>query len=299
MPLDLSVIITVWNVKDLALRAIRSVRASTHAIRYEILVVDDLSPDGAAEAILAEFPPVQFPEVIVLRNARNLGFAGSNNVGLRQAQGRYVLLLNADTEVQPDALDEMVRFMDEHPDAGASTCRLELPNGQLDPASVRTIPTRTSAFYQALGLHRLFPKSKRFAKYTASSFIDQSRTQKIECLVGAFALVRREVVESVGLLDEQFFMYGEDIDWCYRILQAGWSIYYHPAARVIHYKGESNKQRALRMNYEFHRAMVLFYRKHYAGKSFFLLDWFTYAGICLRCFFSYVRLLISRPLRFR
>lgn len=291
---DLSVCITVWNVKELALRAIRSIKQHTHRISYEIIVVDDASPDGAGNAIEKEFPDVK-----LIRNEENAGFAKANNIGMLEAKGRYLLLLNADTEVTPWALDEMVRFMDAHPDAGASTCRLELPDGNLDRACVRSIPTRTSGLFQALGLHRLFPKSQTFARYYASSRLDLSKVQQIECLVGAFALVRSKILDTVGLLDERFFMYGEDVDWCYRILKAGWKIYYNPRARVIHHKGESNKQRALRMNYEFHRAMALFYEKHYAGGSPLLLNWLTYGGIWLRCAFSYIRLLISKPLRFR
>jgi GT2 family glycosyltransferase len=193
-----------------------------------------------------------------------------------------VLLLNSDTIVGEDTFRVMVDFLDAHPQVGAAGCKVVLPDGSLDKACRRSFPTPLNSLYQALKLDRLFPNSPRFASYNLT-YLDEDESYPVDCLVGAFMMVRRKAIEQVGMLDEMFFMYGEDIDWCYRIKRAGWEIWYVPATTIIHYKGASSKKKKVRMIWEFHRAMILYYKKHHAKDSFFLLNWLVYLGVFGRC----------------
>jgi GT2 family glycosyltransferase len=272
-PIDLSIIIVNYKTRRLTLNAIASVCRSFTCYQYEILLVDNASEDGVLDEAAA-----RYPEVIGIANAENVGFARANNQAMRRACGRYLLLLNSDTVVESDTLNEMIRFMDEHPRVGASGCKIVLPDGQLDKACKRGFPTPSASFYYAFGISRLFPQNPKYNGYQMGH-LDPNLSQPIDCLVGAFLLVRREVYEQVGGLDEAFFMYGEDIDWCYRIKQAGWDNWYHPAVRIIHYKGASSRRKPAKIVYEFHRAMALFHRKHYAQKYSVLTNLAVYAGI--------------------
>jgi hypothetical protein len=271
--MDLSILIVNYNTCDLTLEALRSVYASATSRVYEVIVIDNASQDGSVEAIRAEFPQVR-----LIENAENAGFAKANNQGIRIARGRYVLLLNSDTIVERDTLETMLSFMDGHPEVGASGCKVVLPDGSLDKACRRGFPTPANSFYYAFGIAKLFPNHPRFNGYQLGH-LDPDRDYPVDCLVGAFMLVRRETIEQVGGLDEQFFMYGEDIDWCYRIKLAGWRIHYYPYARIIHYKGASSRKKPFKILYEFHRAMWLFHRKHYRKRYNFLVNWCVYTGI--------------------
>ncbi|WP_438434753.1 glycosyltransferase family 2 protein [Gorillibacterium sp. sgz500922] len=271
--MDLSIIILNYKTRRLTLDAVASVYQSVTDYAFEIILVDNASGDG-----LLEEAADRYPEIVRIANAENVGFARANNQGMRAARGRYLLLLNSDTVVEPDTLDEMVRFMDRHPQVGASGCKILLPDGQLDKACKRGFPTPSASFYYAFGISRLFPKNPKYNGYQMGH-LDPDLSQPIDCLVGAFLMVRREAYEQVGGLDEAFFMYGEDIDWCYRIKQAGWENWYHPAVRIIHYKGASSRRKPVKIVYEFHRAMALFHRKHYAKKYSALTNLAVYAGI--------------------
>jgi len=274
--MDLSIIIVNYNTKALLRQTLESVFRNHPKYRFEVFVVDNNSSDGSCGMIQE-----MFPQVDLIKNGKNLGFSRANNQAIRISQGRYILLLNSDTVVLPGALDTMIEFLEENPHVGAAGCKVVLPKGKLDLACRRSFPTPLNALFQAVGLSKLFPKSPLFAQYNLT-YLDEDKTYPVDCIVGAFMMVRRETIEQVGLLDELFFMYGEDIDWCYRIKQAGWEIYYHPKAKIIHYKGASSEKRKYRMIYEFHRAMVTFYRKHYARKKFFLVNWLVIIGIWLR-----------------
>ena len=274
--MDLSIIIVNYNTKELLCQTLESVFRNHPKYRFEVFVVDNHSTDGSCEMVRE-----MFPQVLLIENDENEGFSRANNQAIKVSQGRYVLLLNSDTIVLADALDTMLEFLEDNPSIGAVGCKVVLPNGKLDLACRRSFPTPMNALFQALGLSRLFPKNPLFAQYNLTH-LDEDKTYPVDCLVGAFMMVRRETIEQVGLLDENFFMYGEDIDWCYRIKQAGWEIYYHPGAKIIHYKGASSEKRKYRMIYEFHRAMLIFYTKHYARKKFFLVNWLVITGIWLR-----------------
>ncbi len=274
--MDVSIIVVSYNTCELTLRALRSIEQSQTDFRVETIVVDNHSNDASVSTIQA-----QFPQVGLIRNAANLGFAKANNLGIRQAGGRYILLLNSDTVLQKDTLDVMLRFMDGHPRVGASGCKVVLPDGSLDKSCRRGFPTPSAAFYYAFGFSRLFPNRPRFNQYQLGH-LDPDREYPVDCLVGAFMLVRREAVEQAGLLDEDFFMYGEDIDWCYRIKQAGWEIYYYPRTSIVHHKGASSRSMPLRIIYEFHRAMILFHRKHYRQKYTWFTNTLVYLGVGIK-----------------
>ncbi len=214
-----------------------------------------------------------FTQVNLLRSYRNGGYAYANNLALRTILGRepeafprYVLLLNPDTVLPATALSAMLSFMDSHLNAGAAGPKLIRQNGSLDLACRRSFPTPEVSFYRLFGLSKLFPSSKRFGRYNLT-YLDPNHVAEVDSVVGAFMLVRGEALEKVGLLDEGFFMYGEDLDWAYRIKQLGWKVYYNGTVEVLHYKGESSRQRSLATSFEFYRAMLTFYRKHYAGNS--------------------------------
>jgi len=273
--MDLSILIVNYNTRELTLAAIRSVYASVTDYRYEVILIDNHSSDGSVEAIRRTYPQVK-----LIMNAENVGFARANNQGIRQASGRYILLLNSDTVIQPDTLDIMLDFMDRHPKVGASGCKVVLPDGSLDKACRRGFPTPSASFYYIMGLSKLFPHVPRFNQYQLG-YLDPDEEYPVDSLVGAFMLVRREAIDQAGLLDESFFMYGEDIDWCYRLKQAGWQIYY-PKTSIIHYKGAGKKYKPPRIVYEFHRAMILFHRKHYHKNYSWIVNFTIYAGIWLK-----------------
>lgn len=274
--MDLSIIILNYNTCELTLKALRSVYASRTGYQFEVILIDNASSDSSVEKIREEFPQVQ-----LIENQENVGFAKANNQGMRIATGRYILLLNSDTIVQIDTLEIMVRFMDEHPDVGASGCKVILPDGSLDKACRRGFPTPSASFYYAFGISKLFPHVPRFNQYQLG-YLNPDEEYPVDCLVGAFMLVRSKAIDEVGLLDEQFFMYGEDVDWCYRIKQAGWTNYYYPKTHIIHYKGASSRKRPLKIVYEFHRAMYLFHRKHFRSRYSLPTNLMVYGGIGLK-----------------
>lgn len=274
--MDLSILILSYNTRELTLEALRSVYRSQTSYSYEVIVVDNRSADDSVVSIRREFPQVQ-----LICNDENVGFAKANNQAMRVASGRYFLLLNSDTVIAPDSLEIMLRFMDDHPVVGASGCKVVLPDGSLDKACRRGFPTPSASFYYAFGIAKLFPHIPRFNQYQLG-YLSPDEAYPVDCLVGAFMLVRRETVEQVGVLDEDFFMYGEDIDWCYRIKQAGWEVFYYPLTTIVHHKRASSRRKPLKITYEFHRAMVLFHRKHYKNKYNALVNGLVYAGIGIK-----------------
>jgi GT2 family glycosyltransferase len=226
-----------------------------------------------------------------VRSPRNLGFAGGNNLALTrvlktvatetQRRNAFVLLLNSDTDVAPDALGICLEFMRAHPRAGVVGPKVVLPDGTLDLACRRGFPTPANAFWKLTGLARLFPRNPRFSGYNLTH-LDDDETVEVDAVMGAFMLVRLSAVADVGPLDEQFFMYGEDLDWAYRLKAHGWQVWYHPLAHVRHLKGATTRTQSRRMLMEFYRAMWLFHRKHYAARNVFLLNWLVVSGIALR-----------------
>ena len=274
--LDLSVVIVNYNTRDLLRDCLRSALESRDSILFEVAVVDNASTDGSTDMVRSEFPQVR-----LIASAVNGGYAYANNLGLKAAQqARYYLLLNPDTILPPSALADMVAYMDSRPDAGISGPRLVLADGSLDLACRRGFPSPAVSLYRLSGLSRLFPKSRRFGRYNMT-YLDPDEEAEVDSVVGAFMMVRAEAMAQVGLLDETFFMYGEDLDWAFRIKQAGWKVYYNPAVTVLHYKRAASRH-SKRAQYEFQRAMLVFYKKHYAATTNRLLHFGILCALALR-----------------
>ncbi|MDX2141107.1 MAG: glycosyltransferase family 2 protein [Chloroflexota bacterium] len=283
---DLGIVIVNWNTRDLLRTCLQTVYASTGAFSYRVVVVDNASPDGSADMVAREFPQAH-----LIASPDNLGYPKGNNVGLR-ALGyhgasavdadapRYALLLNPDTEVPPDALYNMVRFMDSRPDVGIAGPKLVLPDGSLDKACRRGFPTPLVSAYHFMGLAKLFPKSETFGRYNMT-YLDPDVETEVDSVVGAYMQVRREAIAQVGLLDEVFFMYGEDLDWAFRIKSAGWKVVYHPKVTVKHVKRAASKQ-SKRAQFEFWRAMLIFYRKHYQQTTPWWLHGLVMTGLLVK-----------------
>nr|WP_076119164.1 glycosyltransferase family 2 protein [Paenibacillus odorifer] len=289
MNVDVSILIVNYNTCRLTMDCLRSVYDSETNYSYEIILIDNNSRDESVEKISREFPGV-----MLIANNDNVGFARANNQGMEASSGRYVLLLNSDTVVRKDTLETMISFMDSRPDVGASGCKIILPDGSLDKACKRGFPTPSASFYYAFGFSKLFPDRPRFNGYQLG-YLDPDLDYPIDCLVGAFMLLRRETIDQVGGLDEEFFMYGEDLDWCYRIKEAGWGIYYYPKTSIVHLKGGSARRRPFKIVYEFHRAMILFHRKHYSKKYNSMINGTVYAGVGVKFALSLLRNALTSP----
>jgi len=255
---DLSVIIVNYNVRHFLEQCLLSVRRASQRLNIEVLVVDNNSVDGSVELVQE-----RFPEVTLIANKQNTGFSRANNQAIRVAKGRYVLLLNPDTVVQEDTFEKTVAFMDTNPKAGALGVRMLNGKGEFLPESKRSLPTPWVAFYKIFGLARMFPKSHRFGRYHLT-YLSEEETNEVEVLSGAFMLMRKTVLDQVGLLDEDYFMYGEDIDLSYRITKGGYKNFYFADTNIIHYKGESTKKGSLNYVLVFYNAMLIFARKHFS-----------------------------------
>lgn len=265
--MDLSVIIVNYNTKELLRRCLASVRASKISFNFEVWVSDNGSTDGSIEMLKNEFPKAR-----LLENGKNLGFSKGNNRAIKQATGRFILLLNSDTEVTPETFERSLSYMRQHPNAGILGCKVYLPDGSLDPACRRRFPGPANSFLRLFGL-------KKFSDYNIDGDTDQE--QEVDAVMGAYLLIRKEVVDKIGLLDEEYFMYGEDLDWCYRAKAAGFKVVYYPGAEITHYKyGSSQKTSTQTIRFS-HQAMKIFYRKHYARNRSWAFNHMVYAGISL------------------
>jgi GT2 family glycosyltransferase len=286
--MKLSVIIVNYNVEHFLEQCLSSVRKASQGIPTEVFVVDNNSVDGSVEMVKKKFP-----DVILIANKSNVGFAKANNQAIKQASGQYVLLLNPDTVVEDDTFVKVIRFMDEHPEAGGLGVKMLDGSGKFLPESKRGLPTPATAFYKIFGLSALFPRSKRFSKYHLG-YLSEDEIHPVDVLAGAFMLVRKETLDKTGLLDEDFFMYGEDIDLSYRISLAGYTNYYFPKTRIIHYKGESTKKSSVNYVMVFYRAMVIFARKHFTQKSAGLFTFFINIAIYFRAFLAILSRIFKR-----
>ena len=251
--MKLSVIIVSYNVRRFVEQCLDSVQKASEGIDTEVFVVDNDSADDTVEVIGSRYPWVH-----LIANGENLGFARANNIAIRQAQGEYVLLLNPDTIVAEPTLREAVNFMDAHPQAGGLGVRMHNADGTLAPESRRAIPTPWVSFCKMLGFSRRY----------YMSHLSWDEPGRIEVISGAFCLLRRKALDQIGLLDEDFFMYGEDIDLSFRLLKGGWENWYIPAD-IVHFKGESTQKSTFRYVHVFYQAMLIFFRKHYSHLSVF------------------------------
>ncbi|HOO98690.1 MAG TPA: glycosyltransferase family 2 protein [Bacteroidales bacterium] len=257
--MDLSVIIVSYNVRDFLEQCLLSVYRAAENTDCEIFVVDNNSADGSAAMVATMFPRVK-----LIVNEKNLGFSSANNQALRIASGRYILLLNPDTIIEEEGLTRCILFMEEHPDAGAAGVRMINGRGRFLPESKRALPTPSTAFFKMTGLSKLFPRSSIFNRYYLG-YLDDRSTGNVDIIPGAFMFLGRKAVEKAGLLDEEFFMYGEDIDYSYRIQKAGYRNYYYPEVKIIHFKGESTRKEHLKAVVHFYHAMAIFVKKHFSG----------------------------------
>ncbi|MFA6598825.1 MAG: glycosyltransferase [Ignavibacteriaceae bacterium] len=256
--MDLSIIIVNYNVKEFLQNLLTSLFKAVTNLSSEIIVVDNGSDDGSVE-LLRE----KFPQVTLIANKDNLGFSKANNLGLKIAKGKFILLLNPDTIVQEDTFEKLIEFFKAHQDAGMTGCKILNPDGTLQLACRRSFPGPWTSFCKVSGLSSMFPNSRLFARYNLT-YMDENQSYEVDAISGSFMMVRREVFEKIGGLDEQFFMYGEDLDWCYRVQKAGWKVYYVHDTTIIHYKGESTKRSSLDETKIFYNAMHLFVKKHFA-----------------------------------
>ena len=257
---DLSISIVSFNTIDLLSNCLASIFEHTTDISFEVLVVDNASQDGTPGMVMRNYPQVK-----LIVNQKNLGFAAANNQALRESVGKYVLLLNSDTIVLPNALTKLVNFMDAKPDIGVLGCKLLNPDGSLQ-RSCRSFPTLQTEFFEKSGLNRLFPKSRLFGKYKMT-YWDFDDLQEVDQPSGACLLVRRDAIDEVDLMDETFFMYWEDVDWCYRIKQANWKIYYTPAVEIIHLGGQSSQKARSDMLIARQKSQYHFFQKHHGHFS--------------------------------
>ena len=261
--IKISVIIVNYNVKYYVEQCLYSLQRALQDIAAEVFVVDNASADGSVEYLTNKFPHVTF-----ISSNHNLGFAVANNMAIKQSCGKYVLLINPDTIVAEDTIQQLISFMDSKQDLGAVGVRMITTEGLDAKESRRGIPTPLTAFYKMSGLCTKYPKSKRFARYYMGH-LSWDKPERIEIVSGAFCAVPRKVIDNIGLLDELFFMYGEDIDWSYRILKAGYHNWYLPL-KILHYKGESTHKSSFKYVHVFYNAMLIFFKKHFGGMSIFL-----------------------------
>jgi GT2 family glycosyltransferase len=270
--IDLSIIIVSYKSKDHLAVLLPSVFSSRTKYSYEVIVVDNGSNDGTVEfveSLKTRNNDGRHYFLSVIRSINN-GFAAGNNIGIRQSSGKYILLLNPDTKVEPDTFEKMISFMESKPEVGISGCKIIKPDGKLDLACRRRFPNPWTSF------KRLFLLDNRDYNY---SDIDENNSMEVDSVVGAFLLIRKSVVDKIGLLDESFFMYGEDLDWCWRCKEAGFKVWYYPAAQITHYKGESSRKVPFKALKWFHNAMWIFYKKHYFNRYPFTFSWIVWLGI--------------------
>lgn len=287
----LSVVIVSYNIREYVDQCLQSVEIALRGIDGEIVVVDNQSQDDTVPYVKAHYPQVR-----VIESGGNIGFASANNIGIRQSESEYVLLLNPDTVVAVNTLHEVLHFMESHENVGAAGVQMLNADGTKAMESRRGRPTPLVSFYKMCGLADLFPRSRTFARYYMS-WLSWNEPAEIEVISGAFFFIRRKALDEIGLLDEDFFMYGEDIDLSCRLLNAGWHNCYLPC-RIIHYKGGSTDKTTVRYVRVFYKAMLIYFRKHYAHLNFFARKGIEVA-IYVRALFGMIGILPSRLVRTR
>lgn len=278
--MDLSIIIVNYNVKEFLQNLIHSIEKASPNLTKEIIIIDNASDDGSVDFIKEKFPQIK-----LIANSKNLGFGKANNIGLKQAAGKYILLINPDTLVAEDTFEKMIKFFESNSEAGLAGCKILNPDGSLQLACRRSFPGPWTSFTKVTGLSSMFPNNKIFARYNLT-YLDENKTYEVDAISGSFMMMRKEVYEKVGGFDEQFFMYGEDLDLCYRIQKAGFKVYYFHDTQIIHYKGESTKRSSLDETKVFYSAMHLFVKKHLS--SSLLVEFILRTAIAVRSVFAFL-----------
>ncbi|MCL4548449.1 MAG: glycosyltransferase [Bacteroidetes bacterium] len=271
---DLSIIIVNYNVKEFLLNMLDSVQKAAKTISAEIIVVDNASDDGSVESIKEKFPSIK-----LIVNEKNIGFGAANNIAMLHALGKYFLLINPDTIVREDTFTKMISFFEQNPEAGIAGCKVLNADGTLQLACRRGFPGPWTSFTKVMGLSTLFPKSRLFARYNLT-YLDENKTYEVDAVSGAFMMMRKQVYDKIGGFDREFFMYGEDLDLCYRTQQAGYKVFYVHSTEIIHYKGESTKRSSMDETKVFYDAMHLFVRKHFS--SSFVVESILQSAILFR-----------------
>lgn len=272
--MDLSIVIVNYQTFDLTRDTINSIFKYSYPFSYEVIVVDNASGDDSLSRLKDYFQD----KVTFIASAENNGFAAGNNQALRNVDSDYVLLLNSDTIVWQDTLENIYNFMEKHSEVGACGCRVRLEDGQLDKACKRSFPNVKNSFFRLFHI----PTKSSDDNYNLTDLPDDG-VYEIDCLTGAFMFIRKNALYDAGLLDETFFMYGEDIDLCYRIKKSGWKIVYYGKSSITHLKGASSKKQKNKLIYEFYRAMYIYYKKHHADESSFIVNIVVYIGIAVLC----------------
>ncbi len=272
--MDLSIVIVNYQTFELTKNTINSIFSYSYPFDLEVIVVDNASADDS----LSKLQECFHAKVKFIASGENRGFAAGNNQALKIAQGKYVLLLNSDTIVWENTLENIYNYMEKHRDVGVSGCRVLLENGDLDKACKRTFPNVKNSFFRLFHI----PTNSKDDNYNLTNLPDDE-IYEIDCLTGAFMFMRKQALDEVGFLDETFFMYGEDIDLCYRIKNAGWKVIYYGKSKITHLKGASSKKQKSKLIYEFYRAMYVYYKKHHAKESSFIVNIVVYFGILVLC----------------
>ena len=277
---------SIWESKEVDF-SIADPPMNRHATyRGEVIIVDNGSNDGTADWVREQLKNLKFKDLKIIEN-NNTGYAAGNNLGIRQARGEYILLLNPDTKLNPDTLEIMLNFVNTHPEIGISGCKLVKADGKLDLACRRRFPNPANSF------KRLFLENNKDYNY---SNISEDQEIEVDSVVGAFMLIRKSVVDKIGMLDESFFMYAEDLDYCWRCKETGFKVWYYPKAVATHYKGESSKKAPFVMLKAFHDSMWIFYKKYYSQKYPAIFNWLVWVGINLRfCFLLLINLFKKNP----
>lgn len=285
---DLSVVIVNYNVVFFLEQCLNSVFAASKNLNVQIFVVDNNSVDGSINMLKEKFS-----SVVLIENKENVGFSKANNQAIKRANSPYVLLLNPDTVIEEDTFDKCIDFMNSNADCGGLGLRMLDGKGNFLPESKRGFPSPSVAFYKIFGLSYLFPKSQKFGRYHLG-FLSEFEVNEVDVLSGAFMLLRKVTLEKVGLLDEQFFMYGEDIDLSYRIKLGGYKNYYFPETKIIHYKGESTKKSSVNYVFVFYNAMILFAKKHFSNKNANLFSFAINLAIYMRASLSLINRFVKK-----
>jgi len=269
----ISIVIVNYKVPQCLIEAMHSIRLAKYYDRCEVIIIDNASGDNSKEMVTSLFREVQW---IQLKS--NIGFGKACNIGAEAARGRYLLLLNPDTVISPNTLESAVDFMESHPKAGLMGPKILNPDGTLQLSCRRSVPTPSIAFYYFAGLSHIFPKSRRFGRYHLT-YMDEDETAQVDVISGSFMFMRRELFNEIGGFDKRFFMYGEDIDFCYRIIKAGHEVWYYPEVKIVHRKGKSSSKRLIRSRLDFYEAMFIFSSKYRREQKTFFPGWMLWVGV--------------------
>lgn len=276
--INLSIIILNWNAKDLLKECINSIYDNTRKLNYEIIVVDNNSSDGSVDMVNETF--LGREDFKLIANKDNKGFAHGNNQAIKIARGKAILLLNPDTLIHKDVIYKTYECLIGDEKIGVAGCKVLNPDGTIQLACRRMAPKPKDAFFKLFGISKLFKKNKNLTRYNLTH-VSEDEFAYVDSVSGCYLMIKKEVINKIGMLDETFFMYGEEMDWCMRAKKAGYLVKYCPVGTITHYKGESSKQLGVKATYEFYRAMIIFYNKYNKDESIFLFNWLVYLGIVL------------------